>query len=87
MATFLTGMTSALSLVAALFFLRFWRQTRDRFFLLFSAAFFAMTFNWVSLALVDPENEIRPLFYTARAVAFVLILAAIVDKNRSGARP
>ena len=35
----LLGAVAMASLVAALFFLRFWRQTRDSFFLLFSIAF------------------------------------------------
>ncbi|MGH7855719.1 MAG: DUF5985 family protein [Candidatus Binatia bacterium] len=84
MVAFVNGMISALALVAALFFLRFWRQTRDRFFVLFSLAFFVMALNWVGLSLIDPGDEIRPLFYFARAVAFVVILAAIIDKNRTG---
>ncbi|MGH7822687.1 MAG: DUF5985 family protein [Candidatus Binatia bacterium] len=84
MALFLNGMIAALAFVAALFFLRFWRQTRDRFFALFSLAFFVMACNWVALASIDPQNEIRPLFYFARAIAFVFILVAIIDKNRSG---
>jgi hypothetical protein len=37
----------------------------------------------VALSLIDPTNEIRPFFYAIRAVAFVLILMAIVDKNRT----
>ena len=35
----LTGAVATLSLVAALFFLRFWTRTHDRFFLLFALAF------------------------------------------------
>ena len=37
--SFLQGAAAMGSLVAALFFLRFWTRTRDRFFQLFAAAF------------------------------------------------
>lgn len=37
----------------------------------------------IALAALAPPDEIPPLFYGLRAVAFFLILAAIVDKNRA----
>ena len=80
---FLWGASAAASWVAGLFFLRFWRDTRDRLFALFAAAFWALTVNWLGLALTDPPDEARTLFYLVRLVAFILILTAIVDKNRS----
>ena len=86
---FLSGMTSALCLVAGLFFLRFWRKTRDRFFAFFSASFFLMALHRVVMLLlknVESEHLLGP--YLIRLLSFVLILVAIVDKNRSrgGAR-
>lgn len=78
----LVGAIAMASLVAALFFLRFWRQTRDTFFLLFATAFgidavarFALSFQQVS-------RETEPLFYIPRLIMFGLIIAAIVQKNR-----
>lgn len=38
-ASVLMGAVAMASFVAMLFFLRFWRQTRDSFFLLFAVAF------------------------------------------------
>jgi hypothetical protein len=83
MREFLSGATAALCLVAALFFVRFWRQTRDRLFGFFALAFFVLATNWIALAFVPVENEARTLVYVARLVAFILILVAVIDKNRS----
>ena len=80
---FLSGMTSALCLVAGLFFLRFWRKTHDRFFAFFSASFFLMALQrMVMLLLKNMESEHRIGPYLIRLLSFVLILVAIVDKNR-----
>ena len=81
---FLWGASAAASWAAGLLFLRFWRETRDRFFALFAAAFWCLTLNWTGLALTDPRDEARTLFFLVRLVAFLLIGAAIIDKNRSG---
>lgn len=73
--------------VAGLFFLRFWRRTRDRLFAMFAAAFWILGLNWMLLAFTDPDAETRRvLLYAIRAVAFMLILIAIIDKNRKAAR-
>jgi len=85
---FMLGAIAVASVVAGLFFLRFWRRTRDRLFLMFAAAFWLMAVNWAALAFTQAD-EIRTAFYVVRLVAFVLILVAIIDKNRSrgGAGP
>jgi hypothetical protein len=85
---FMLGAIVMASVVAGLFFLRFWRRTRDRLFLMFAAAFWLMAVNWAALAFTQAD-EIRTAFYVVRLVAFVLILVAIIDKNRSrgGAGP
>ena len=72
--------------VAALFFVRFWRKTGDRLFGLFAAAFGLLAVNWVALAFAGGDETIRTLLYAVRLFAFVIILVAIVDKNRAGAR-
>ena len=83
---FLWGASAAASWTAGLLFLRFWRDTGDRFFALFGGAFWALGLNWVGLAMTDPPDEARTVFYLVRLSAFVLIIAAIVDKNRSPER-
>jgi hypothetical protein len=69
-------------LTIGLLFIRSWRVTRDRLFLIFGAAFWILAVNWTALALVQ-DNEARTALYLVRLAAFVLILAAIVDKNRT----
>lgn len=82
MEQFLMGAVAAGSLFAGLFFFRFWRQTRDRFFLYFAGSFWLESVNRVALALVERASEQEPLFYLVRLVAYGLILAAIWQKNR-----
>ena len=73
--------------VAGLFFLRFWRETRDRLFLIFSGAFWILGIQRLVLAFTRGMIEDHTALYLVRLFAFLLILAAIVDKNRSGAQP
>jgi hypothetical protein len=73
--------------VAGLFFLRFWRETRDRLFLIFSGAFWVLGIQRLVLAFTRDMVEDHTALYLVRLFAFLLILAAIVDKNRSGAQP
>jgi hypothetical protein len=87
MFTFISGAVAMASLVAALFFLRFWRQTRDRFFLLFSLAFALDALTRLVLALIDIASEQEPFYYLARLAMFGLILVAIIDKNRTARWP
>jgi uncharacterized membrane protein HdeD (DUF308 family) len=82
----LIGAVAMASFVAMLFFLRFWRQTRDTFFLLFALAFGGDSVTRFSLGLMHLSQEAEPLFYLARLFTFALIIAAIVQKNRPGKR-
>lgn len=86
MNTLLLGAIAMASVVASLFFLRFWRQTHDRFFLLFALAFLVDAVNRVALGLQQGTEEQEPLFYGVRLLSFSLILVAIVDKNLRGRR-
>lgn len=79
----LNGAVAMASLVAAVFFLRFWRQTKDRFFLLFAAGFALDAVTRFVLGLAHPSDEMEPLFYVSRLITFGLIIAAIIDKNSS----
>ena len=79
---FLFGVLTSLAMTACLFFLRYWSAARDRFFLFFAVAFAALAANWALMIGRDPRDEYTPYFYLLRLFAFLLILAAIVDKNR-----
>ncbi|HEY7219678.1 MAG TPA: DUF5985 family protein [Candidatus Binatia bacterium] len=79
----LLGAIAMASLVAGLFFLRFWKDTKDRFFLFFSVSFFVEGLNRFALAMTHDPNEDRPFVYFVRFLSFLLILIAIADKNWS----
>ena len=77
------GMLLAGDLIAALFFARFYRDTRDRLFLWFAAGFGLLAIQRTVIASADllPTDPI--IAYVIRLVAFLLFLGAIVDKNRT----
>lgn len=79
---FLSGAVTFGFFLAALFLLRFWSRTRDSLFLSFAAAFFLLGLNQGALALADIPVEERSWLYLLRLLAFILILVAIVRKNR-----
>jgi hypothetical protein len=67
--------------VSGVFFLRFWRKTRDRLFAIFAIAFWLLGLNWLMLAFISAD-EVQSAIYIIRLLAFILILAGIIDKNR-----
>jgi hypothetical protein len=66
------------------FFLRFWRKTRDRLFALFAAAFLLLGIERNIIVVLSSDH--RSLGYLIRLFAFLLILFAIFDKNRRGGK-
>jgi hypothetical protein len=86
MAGFLSGVICAGSLVAALFFVRFWRQSGDRLFAIFALAFTALAASRVVLTALAEDNEARTYVYLLRLASFLLIAGAIFDKNRARTR-
>jgi hypothetical protein len=79
---FLSGMLAMGFLVVAGFFLRFWRQTRDQLFLSFAIAFALLAVQRVLLVTEFGLLEHRVGAYGMRLVAFLVIVYAIVMKNR-----
>lgn len=79
----LLGAIAMASLTIALFFLRFWKRTRDRFFLFFAISFALEGINRVFLAIDQHSSEREPIIFSIRLLAFLLILIAIIDKNRA----
>lgn len=88
MKTFAWGLLAMASVVAALFFLRFWRVTRERLFAFFSLAFAGLGATWLGLAIINhPADEAQQEYaYIVRLVAFVILLIGIIDKNRRSGR-
>lgn len=81
---FLAGAATVSLLVIAMFFLRFWKKTHDRLFLFFAGSFGFLMIERIVRACMRVETEWAPYVYTLRLIAFVLIIVAIVDKNRRG---
>jgi hypothetical protein len=86
MIEFLWGGSAACALVAAVFFLRFFRQSGDRLFAFFAAAFAAFAVHWTLLAMSESTDETRPYLYMVRLLAFGLIVVGVADKNRRARR-
>ncbi len=80
---FISGMLAAGYLVAGAYFLKFWRQTGDRLFGFFAAAFGLLFIQRIALALASDLVADTAWYYAVRLLAFALIVVAIVDKNRS----
>lgn len=78
---FMAGAATMGFLVGALFFLRFWKKTRDRLFLAFGVAFLLLAVNQALAQWLGASDERVGLTYALRILGFLLILAAIVDKN------
>ena len=83
MIAFLAGAVSMGFLIASVFFARFWKNTGDRFFLAFGAAFLLLAVNQALAQWLGDADERVSYTYLLRVLAYVIILAAIVDKNLS----
>ena len=84
MIEYLSGAVTLGYLVAALFFARFWKRTRDRLFVAFAIAFVLLALNQALAQWLGAADERVAYTYLLRVLGFVLILAAIVDKNLFG---
>ena len=67
--------------VAGIHFCRFWKRTSDRLFLHFAVAFWLFALNQLATSIPVVVNETAGYEYLLRVLGFVIILAAIVDKN------
>jgi hypothetical protein len=82
MEQFIMGAIAMGSAVVALFFYRFWNETGDRLFAMFAAAFLLLGITRLGLAFSQDLAERHTLWYSVRLTAFLVIIVAIVDKNR-----
>jgi hypothetical protein len=81
MIEFLAGAVTVAYLVAAGFFLRYWRKSGDRLFAAFAAAFALFALNQLLAAALLVVVEPHSMVYALRILGFVIIIGAIVDKN------
>jgi uncharacterized membrane protein HdeD (DUF308 family) len=83
---FLLGVIATASVTAGVFFLKFWKETRDSLFLLFALAFIIEGLNRTVFVMLPHPSEGWPAIYLVRCFAFLLIVAGIVNKNRQAMR-
>ena len=79
---FLSGAVAFGFAACALFFLRFWKRTREQLFLAFAVAFLLLGIGQTILALASIPTEERGSIYLIRLTAFLLILFAVGWKTR-----
>ncbi len=79
---FIYGAVMMASFTSGVFFLKFWKKTQDRFFAMFASAFFILAVErWIFVFLPNSDEE-KSWIFCLRLVAFLLIIIAVVDKNR-----
>jgi uncharacterized membrane protein HdeD (DUF308 family) len=79
--TFLLGFIAASSLAAALFFLRFWRNTRDILFLAFAVFFVAQACSSAVVLDLAYPNEGTGWLFLLRVLSVLVVVGAILWKN------
>jgi hypothetical protein len=79
---FLLGFIAAMSLVAMLSFLRFWKSTGDPLFLSFAAFFAVQSVTHVVMLGLTHPNEGSFWLFMFRLLSILGILIAILWKNR-----
>ncbi|HEY1578417.1 MAG TPA: DUF5985 family protein [Terracidiphilus sp.] len=78
---FLLGFIAACSLVAGLYFLRFYRSTRDPLFLAFLVFFVVQGCSNAFILELPRPNVGTPLIFVVRLLSVLVVLAAILWKN------
>ena len=81
---FMAGALTTGYLIAALFFLKFWRRTGDGLFAVFAAAFALLATNQAAPVLFGIPDEALGGVYLLRLGGFLLIIFAILRKNLRG---
>lgn len=79
---FLGGALTLACFAVGLKFLKFWTVSSDRFFLWFATAFWAFALGAGLRAFHAASGDQAYYVFLPRLVGFLLIVAAIIDKNR-----
>ncbi|MDI1478682.1 DUF5985 family protein [Polyangium sp. y55x31] len=77
-----SGIFVGMALAVSLFFVRFWRKSRERLFALLALVFGLLAVERSVLAFVRGDYESRHWIFLVRLLAFALLILGIVDKNR-----
>jgi Family of unknown function (DUF5985) len=82
MYSFLSGALMMACLSAGFFFFKFWKKSKDQLFILFAFSFWLLALERFVLGYLATKFEPRPEIYLIRLCAFLIILYAIINKNR-----
>jgi hypothetical protein len=83
---FLLGGLAMGDLIAAMFFAKYWKTTKDRFFFYFTVSFGVEVVCRYLLMYTTFNSESEPLVYSLRLLSYTIILVGIADKNRRSIR-
>lgn len=75
------GATAMGAFCIALFFVRFWRESRDPLHLCFAASFLLLAAQRVLLATWEVADEALPYLYLPRLLAYFVIIVGVVGIN------
>jgi Family of unknown function (DUF5985) len=81
MMPFLHGLVTMGFIIAGLFFLRFWRRTKDGLFVVFALAFWLLALNQAFLGIAGDTNPYGSWEFLPSLGAFGLLTLAILIKN------
>jgi Ca2+/Na+ antiporter len=68
--------------VIGIFFIKFWKKTHDKLFIMFAIAFWILSIERLVLGAIGTQHELGPKVYLIRLSSFIMILFAIIQKNR-----
>lgn len=80
---FLLGFITGCSSVALLYFLKFWRSSRDPLFLAFAVFFLVQSFRESAVLGLRYPNEGNFWLFLIRLISVLFVLGAILWKNLS----
>jgi hypothetical protein len=90
-ASYLAGIATATFFASSLYFFKFWRASRDSFFYWFAIASALLGAERVLLLWLLPHNgieqrppEAQAWVYIARMLAYILLMWAVIQRNRAG---
>lgn len=79
---FLSGAIFTECIIIALFFLQYQSKTRDIFFGYFALSFALLAAERIVWSIMGMTSEFRPMVYLFRLATFLVIIIAILKKNR-----
>ena len=79
---FINGAIAMACAAIGMFFLKFWKNTRDRLFALFAVAFWMLAVDRIIINAIGQTETSSPEEYLPRLGAFLVIIVAIIEKNR-----